>query len=510
MVDIATIQDMELLRQVANLQQSEITRLHQTLQRLTKRLAVVDGSGSDRLQAELFRLQEQLNQRERALFGDKTERREGTEPKDIAHAKDQSPQRGHGPTEQPSLPIEPVLHTLDEADRVCPGCGDPLTEMGEHTEDAEEIDVVERHFVIKKHQRQKYKCHGCQHIETALPPVKLRPGNRYSIDFAVGVVVDKYGYHIPWERQTRMMAEQGLVVTNQTLWDQVKACMPHMRAGYEAIITDIKGRSHVGMDETWWRMMGDKAKTGSTKKWQVWGMCCEDAVFYKILNSRSTSAAKELLDGYGGIVMTDGYSAYQSLQKRGATYTLTHCWAHARRKFVDAEPFFPTEAKQMLDWVRQLYEVEDLCPRGPPEDEERLALRARLRDEQSRVIIKDIEQWLMNVRILPESSLGKAVKYARRFWRGLTRFLDDPRVELDNNRMERSLRGMALGRKNFGGTWSPKGAEAAQMAYTIVESAKLSGANPRKYLRHVILASVEDRELLLPRQFAEKHQESES
>jgi transposase len=196
--------------------------------------------------------------------------------------------------------------------------------------------------------------------------------------------------------------------------------------------------------------------------------------------------------------MVDGYGAYQALRKQGGKFRLAHCWAHVRRKFDEAEAFFPAECRTILDLIGELYAVEKLCPTGPPGDE----LRRKLRSERSREILARIQRWALETRALPESGLGKAIAYMMGLWSGLTVFVDDPRVPLDNNATERGMRGLVVGRKNHYGSKSRRGTEVAALYYTIFETAKLAGIDPKAYLRRAVHAVLMGETVRLPHQIA--------
>ncbi len=174
-------------------------------------------------------------------------------------------------------------------------------------------------------------------------------------------------------------------------------------------------------------------------------------------------------------------------QREGSDLTLAHCWAHVRRKFVEAEPHYP-EAGEMIDWIGQLYAIEAEVKRASPE--ERLATLAALRAKQSRPVLDEIRTWLMTQRALPRSALGKAIAYTGGLWPGLVRFLADPKIPLDTNSVERALRGVALGRKNHYGSRSERGTRTAALFYSLIESAKLCRVEPRAYLREATLRAV--------------------
>ncbi|MGH2608132.1 MAG: IS66 family transposase [Tepidiformaceae bacterium] len=498
---IEQIQDVDTLRQVAVLLDRENRRLHERLQKLATEIDHLKGQNTTTLQRELEALKELLAQRERVIFGDTSEKRPRTDAD--AAAPGPAPRRGHGPRLQPSLPILDVIHELDEADRTCPQCGGALVEMAGQTEDSEEVTVVERRFAILKHQRKKYRCacNGC--VDTAPGPLKLQPGSRYSTAFAVEVAASKYLDHLPLERQARIMRREGLVIDSQTLWDQLDVLARVLQPAYDALGRYVLEAEVVGADETWWRLMEKKG----AKRWWVWSVTRDDAVIYKALASRSREAARQVLNGYRGIVLADGYGAYEALARDGPSFTLAHCWAHVRRKFVEAEPHFPDPCREVLDLIGQLYAVERDVPSpsatDPSDRTETLALRRRLREERSRPLIREIRDWGMKQRPLPESGLGKAIAYMLGLWKGLTLFLEDARVPLDNNRTERGLRGVVLGRKNYYGSRSERGTEVAALFYSLLESAKLAGVEPKLYLLTATRRALADpKTVTLPRDLA--------
>jgi transposase len=174
-----------------------------------------------------------------------------------------------------------------------------------------------------------------------------------------------------------------------------------------------------------------------------------------------------------------------ALARAGPGFTLAHCWTHA--KFVEAQPHYPAPCEEILDLIGQLYAVERGCPvvDVTASEETRAAarrLRAAARREHSIAIVNAIHAWAFRQRALPESSVGKAIAYMLGLWPGLTRFLDDAGIPLDNNATERGLRGMVVGRKNHDGSRSKRGTEVAALFYSLIETAKLSGVNPKTYL----------------------------
>lgn len=489
--------DVGLLREAVRLLEHENRKLSQQVLQLTRRLAAAKGQDEQRqLRLKLAELEQQLASRNKLLFGDSSEKR--TRPK--KKSKGKKKQTGHGPRPQLELAVVEQEHQLDEADEICPSCGGHLEPWEGQFEESEEIDVLERRFVLRKHLRKKYRCQcgGC--VETAPGPEKLFPGARYSIDFAVEIAVGKYLDHLPLERQVRMMRREGLTIDSQTLWDQLNRLARLLAPGYEALKTYVRSHDVIGVDETHWKLLGAKGKRKGdvAKRWQVWAAAVTDGAFYQIHDSRSTEAAKAMLRGYRGQVVCDGYSVYLSLAKHWPGLKLRHCWAHVRRQFLEAEDHAPEQAAEVLGLIGQLYEIESRCATGPPGNDE----RAGLRDRESRAVVDQIHQWAQSVEALPESPLGKAVAYMAKLWTGLTAFLDDPRIPLDNNGTERALRGVVIGRKNHYGSRSRRGTEVAALFYSLLESAKLAGVEPKEYLRRATRAAIRGEPIPLPHELA--------
>lgn len=487
MLQIEQVQDIETLRQMALMLDQEVKTLMDRVKKLTVEVSLLKGEDAAKAQQELAFLQQLLDQRNRTLFGDSTEKRPRPAAEEIS--KERTPQRGHGPRAQPDLPIVEQVHELDEADRICTACGLTLKEMGDQSEESEEVTVVERRFVLVHHKRKKYRCtcNGC--VETAPAPPKVKPGSRYSPEFAAEVATSKYLDHLPLERQSRIMRREGLRVGSQTLWDQIEALAGLLRPSYDALRQRVLDSPLVHADETHWRLMSKTSK----KRWWVWAAATKDSVVYRILDSRSAEAAAEILPGYNGIVMADGYKAYETLAREGPGFQLVHCWAHARRKFVEIENHYPEECDWILEKIGELYELERTV-RGDSEDI--LRARAELRKEESRPIMEEIYDWALEQSPLPRSGLGVAIKYMLGRWPGLKAFLDDARIPLDNNHAERGLRGVVVGRKNHYGSRSKRGTEVAALFYSLFESAKLAGVEPKTYLLRAAHAAIADRKAI--------------
>lgn len=494
MLNLGLEQNTERLRQAALLLEAENKRLVEKLVELTRKLHALAGMSEENLQFKLMQLEEQLAQRNRALFGKSSEKRPEAAGQAAANssAAAKPPPKGHGPREQVLLPVVEQLHALDEADKMCRSCGGTLTPWDGQFEESEEVDVIERRFIIKKHKRQKYRCICTACIETAPAPVKLFEGARYSTDFAVEVAVQKYADHLPLERQVRIFEREGLVVNSQTLWDQCNALAKVVEPLHEKLHQAVLSAPVIGADETRWEVLNSRGQQpGEAGRWFDWTLSSPDVVYHQILRTRSAADAAQVLGDYSGTVMADGYDVYQKLQRDGASFKLGACWAHVRRGFVEAEPNFPIQSRHAIEFIGKLYEVER---EAPGEDEAGLALRHKLRQERSAPLLEQLKQWALVQlpQTLPQGRLGQALSYMLNLWSALSLFLTDPRIPLDNNRTERGLRGLVVGRKNHYGSRSKRGTEVASVFYSLIETCKLVGVEPKQYLRDAALSKLRD------------------
>ena len=399
------------------------------------------------------------------------------------------------------MAIEHVEHDLDDADKVCPTCGGGLEPFEGQFVESEEVDVVGVQYVLKKHRRKKYRCPcGCT-VQTAEPPKKLIPGGRYSTEFAIQCVYDKFDGHLPFERQVRRMGRAGLKTSTQALWDQSWALAGCFRDAIERLHQYLLKQDLLLADESRWPLLG--AKDRKSKNWYAWTLVCDNAILHKIQDSRSNEAAAELLVDFKGVLVTDGYVVYTSKAKE-LGYVQAHCWSHARRKFLEAEATEPDLAGQFLDDIGELFGIEREIDRRAAEMTpiEAAKLRAQVRDEESRPVVNRIGRRAMEARVLPRSPIATAIKYLENRWDGLVRFVDDPRVPMTSNAAERALRGLVLGRNNHFGSKSQRGTEVAAIFYSLIESAKLNNLNPVEYFRTAVDAHLNGEQVPLPHEVA--------
>jgi len=485
--------DVEALRRMALTLVRENQRLVTRIVALQKELAVAKGSDKAQLEIELAALEKALaaaSPRGGLNGNPKNERRDHDVESDDQAADDKPAQKGHGPKLQPKLDVQEVLYELDAPDRTCPSCGKELTAWEDKTDDSDEVDVIERRFVLVRHRRQKYRC-ACGHCETALGPRRWLGGGRYSAAFAIAVVIGKYLDHLPLERQVRQMARQGVECDSNTLFDQCWALANIVRPAYERLAEVQRQQLVLHVDETTWPMLDGK----SDKSWHIWDIVSDVAAYYAIREGRGGEHAEELLAGFEGYIMSDGYVVYASLAKRYPKLRHIACLVHARRKFVECAEAFPVETERILDLIGQLYKIEG-------EAGDSIERRGELRATRSRAVVRELEKVLVETRPLPGSALEKAIAYTAKRWSKLTRFLDDPRVPLDNNAAERALRGPVIGRKNHYGSKSRRGTEVAAIFYSLLESAKLVGIDPAAYLQRCVAAHLDGAPIPLPHELA--------
>jgi transposase len=481
-------QDIEHLRRIALAQHVQIEQLVAALRRKCTELEALKGS-KDELQQTLA-LIDKLTQQQGAGADQpaaKTSRDAKTSDQPAAPPLPGDASGKTGPTPQPELPtIEDICKLPeDDPDRVCTSCGGTLHEMIGQYEESELIDVVEVQYHVKHVKRQKYacRCGGC--IETAPGPERAIEGGRYSLDFAIKIIIDKYLYHLPLARQSRIMAEHGLLVTPQTLWDQLYAVAQRLKITLAGLIKHVMEHPVIGLDQTSWPRLDG----AGTKPWQMWCLTAPGAVVHRICGDKSAETFKLLVGEYRGVIVCDALKTHAAGARELRGIILAGCHAHCYRKFEEAAPDHP-EAGRALELIGKLYEIDDRAGG----DLQRLA---ELRRTESTAVLAELKTWLWEQATLKTLSIGKAAAYMIANWERLTRFVDDPRIPLDNNSTERGIRGPVVGRKNHYGSKSRSGTEVASIYYSLLETAKLHDVDVRGYLRAAILAA--DRgEVLLP------------
>jgi transposase len=471
-VDLRGEKDIEQLRLVALAQRTQIDLLVRSLREALKDNPVA-------LQQALLELEERA--RNAPAVKPESDESPSSEPKE----KKKRTQFGNTP--QPKLPEIEQIFELDAPDKTCPSCGGELAPMKDQFETSEMVDVVEVSYRVVKVKQQKYscKCGGC--VETALGPERAVSGGRYSLDFAIKIAIDKYLDHIPLARQERIMARHGLAITTQTLWDQLNVLGRRLESASAALLARALSQPVVGLDQTSWPCLDGK----KDKPWQIWCITAPKIVVHRIRDDKSAITFGSLMKGYKGIAVCDAAQTHGAglREEDCQEIVLAGCWAHVYRKFEEAMPNHP-EAHLALEWIGKLYEIDERAAG----DLERVA---ELRHTESLEILEQLKTWLWVQAPLKSLSIGNAAAYTVANWQRLTRFIDDPRIPLDNNATERAIRGPVVGRRNHFGSKSKRGTEIAATFYTLLETAKLEGIDPATYLREAALANARG-EVLLP------------
>ena len=459
-------------------------------------LALAQALG-EKNQAVLF-AQTELDRLKEEVFGKSSEKRHGdngplfeqTETQTVTYEKKK--RKKFGRTEQPELPRVEIMHALTEEEMKARG----LKPMEGQYEVSELINVVPSQFVVEEHKRQKYvpispetSDMDAPAIVTAPGPLKLKEGSRYSIEFGVESGLGKYQWHLPLDRQVRMMKTHGLQVTSQVLHAQVDTIAWYLG---NAVVPNIVARiraSRVNLgDETY---MENLAKDAKARFW-LWSVMSKDAVVFDVFDSRSKKAAEEFLKGLEGVLLTDGYYVYKALG--GPKLILANDWVHVRRKFKSALKTHSEEANWFLDHIGQLFKIEEEI-KGRP-SAEILAIRQATSKPIVDLIGKRCQE--LAETTLSQSPLGKAIKYTLKLWSGLNVFLTNPEVPIDTNGIERGLRGPVLGRKNFYGSKSLANARISAIWYTVIQTCLMNGVDPREYINAVLRAILSKQAVIMP------------
>lgn len=484
-MDLRGEKDIEQLRRVALAQQIQIEQLLRVLRSQASELSKLKGNDQE-LQQKLVLVEEMARRAQEEVA-----KLDAHSPPPGAPAepkKTPKPRETFGPTPQPSLPLVEEVFELDAADKVCTACGGALRPMKDQFDSSEMIDVVEVRYRVVQVKQQKYacKCGGC--VETALGPERTAPGSRYSLDFAVKIAVDKYLDHIPLARQERILRRHGLVVTSQTLWDQTQLLARRLDAASRALLSKVLAEPVLGLDQTGWKRLDGKGTT----PWQMWCLTAKNAVVHRICNDKSARTFKDLVGDYEGVIVCDALSTHGAGARGLEGVALAGCWAHVYRKFEEAADDHP-EAQIAMKWIGELYDIDGRAGGD-------LAKKGELRKSESAEILATMKAWLWSQASLKMLSIGNASAYVVANWDRLTRFLEDPRVPLDNNATERGIRGPVVGRKNHYGSKSKRGTEVAAIFYSLIETAKLVDVDPAAYLREAALADARG-EVLMPHDF---------
>jgi transposase len=408
-------------------------------------------------------------------------------PSDASEAprsKSASSRQGHGRRALPkSLKRQRVVYDLGDAQRQCPECQEPLKRIGEDV--SERLEYVPASLLVIEEACQKYACpKGCTVVTAEKPMVPIEKGLA-GPGLLAQVAVSKYGDHLPLYRQEEIFHRQGVELPRQTMCDWMRGCADLVSPLYELMKERVLDSKAVQTDDTPVPVLDpDLPRTRTGRIWTYVGDDEHPYTVYDYTPNRSRDGPEEFLRAFRGYLQADAYSGYDHFYQdpqRGIAEVA--CWAHSRRNFYEAQSSDLMRSTVMLAYIRLLYDVEREAREKQLKGEAR---RAR-RQEKAKPILDDIRAYLEREQpqVLPKSPEGKAIAYTLSNWRALVRYADDGDLEIDNNGAERSLRGVAVGRKNWMFYGSDNGGHTAAVLTSLIATAKRLGLDPFAYLRDI-------------------------
>lgn len=454
-------------------------------------------------EAETERLRLILKQLQRLQFGRRSERLDPDQFElgiddlgaDIGRAEQRSPVPDSIPDEASNdaksvraLPEHlPREELVLETETACPCCGGTLHPVGESV--SEMLDWVPAQVKVIHIRRPKYGCRTCGTIHQAPAPERPIAKGMATPGLIANVLVAKYCDHLPLYRQAQIFARHGVEIDRSTLANWVGGACWWLEALHERLAAHVFAATEIFADETPIPVL-DPGR-GRTKTGRLWVYAREQrgwdgpdppAAVYFYSPDRKGERPASHLKGFRGVLQVDGYAGFERLTAGGGV-KLAACWAHARRKFFELhEAIGSPIAAEALRRIGELYAIEARIRGQLPE------VRLRIRGAQSRPLVDQMKRWLDQelTRIPARGRLAEAIRYALMRWDSLCRFLDDGRIELDTNPVERAIRPVALGRKNHLFAGSDGGGERWAVVCSLIETAKLNKVEPYAYLKDVL------------------------
>ena len=395
------------------------------------------------------------------------------------------------------LPHEEVV--IEPDSKVCPCCGGELHVIGEDT--SKRLDKQPAKLTVVVTRRPKLACRNCEKtgadevagIIQAPAPARLIEGGLPTERLVADVVVSKFADHLPLYRQSQILARLGVRIERSTLAGWVGTAAAELQPLHDHLVGQLRMSPKLFCDETRCPVL-DPGR-GETKTGYMWALARDDrpwggelppAVAYTYAPGRGGVHAVKLLEGFSGVLQVDGYAAYDQLARltrAGGPITLAFCWSHLRRRFYELyiggnQPI----ATEALARIKQLYDIEAEIRGLPPE------VRRALRQEKAKPLVEALRPWLESSlsKVPKGSKLGEALGYGLNQWDGLARYLDDGRIEIDSNTVERSIRPLALTRKNALFAGHDLGAQAWAMTASLIETCKLNGVDPLAWMTDVL------------------------
>jgi transposase len=479
-------------------------------------------------ETRLRELYEQITLMRRRMFGASTESAAqfhlfneaeilaatATEAQDIAPlpapapvlTKAQKPVRGKRSPLPAELERLEIIHDVPESERLCE-CGTPMVVINRVV--SEQLDIIPMQVRVLQHIRLVYGCTASEHapVTAKLPPQPL-PKSNASPGLLAMLLTTKYVDGLPLARFEKVLARHDVTVPRQTLARWVIGAGTALQPLHNLMRDALLDAPFIHMDETGVQVLKEKGKSPSSQSYmwvQTGGPPGKPVVIYDYDPSRSGEVPVRLLEGFEGYLMTDGYEGYNKLAKTEGIEHLV-CWAHVRRKFVDAVKVQPKgthgHADQAVAMIGKLYGIEREYK------DSTMDARCAARQEQSIPVLNELHDWMekMLPRVPPKSALGTALSYMSSYWNKLIRYTERGDLPIDNNRCENAIRPFVVGRKAWLFSDTPAGANASAIIYSLVETAKANGIEPYTWLRHVLehlpaAQTADEMEKLLPWNF---------
>ena len=409
------------------------------------------------------------------------------------------------------MPKERVEHRLEGEDLVCPQCGKTMTEIGKEV--VRTLEIIPAQMVVREDIYYTYACQTCSKEDIETPVVKapreknIIPGSFATPEAIAHIMTQKFVMGSPLYRQEQEINRKGIHLSRQTMSNWIlKATEDYLTPVYEQLHKELFTRDVLHADETTLQVLHELGKKPQSDSY-MWlyrtsGDTDKPIVLYEYQPGRGAKHPKEFLAGYKGYLHTDGYAGYHDL---GEDITVVGCWAHARRKFDEAVKSLPkgkakgSSASQGLAYCNLLFGFEQEIADKTPEQryEERL--------KQAKPVLDAMFAWANSRTAAPKSTLGKAFHYLKEQWPYLINYLKDGRLEISNNRAERSIKPFVIDRKNFLFANTPKGATDSAIMFSMIQTAIENGLDPYKYLTWLLktasttdLTQAEEIQKLLP------------
>ena len=434
---------------------------------------------------KLARQIEQLELRLEELQSDVEKAPKSAEPSSVAASWGASTTKVTRRAWPENLPRQ--TRQYEPKETVCPQCQGELRKLGEDV--SEMLEYVPASFVVIRHVRVKLSCSKCDCIVQAEAPSRPIERGVAGPGLLAHVLVSKYCDHQPLYRQSQIYARQGVELERSTLADWVGASSRLIEPLVEALHGYVMAANKVHADDTPVPVLAPG--NGKTKTGRLWTYVRDDrpagdeaapAVWFAYSPDRKGEHPEQHLGKFRGTLQADAYAGFNQLYADGRIQQAV-CWAHVRRHFYDLEQAHASPiAQEALHRIVGLYKVEDQI-RGKPPEERRAVRRA-----ESKPLLDSLRLWFETSlsKLSRKSDTTAAIRYALSRWDALTRYIEDGHIEIDNNAAERSLRGVALGRKNYLFAGSDAGGERAAAIYSLIGSAKLNRLDPEAYLREVM------------------------